>query len=331
LDAIELPVLRLGLAGFSADQEAAVRSVVAASKMTQWQFGAMAGADAWVVNGQCTQHLGGGRIRVASRQPGGRSVQLQLEGGARPVAFASPLPPSLEAGLLLDVARPESILEAISVFEFVLAPQAVQYQLAALIVDQQEALGSGAFEVRAKGHLIATVDMRGEAAVLPSARATNFESAVWRRVERDRLEVPPNFARVTLSELMWRYVCRTSRAEVLPERYKVRPIFFRRAPRVEAVLVAEEHLLVMRELAARPSPFEELRERVGLEEATLSRVLAALYYVGSITCTKARAAPGTQGDLAGGRMPPRNSTLTTGEFEAADLRQLTAPAPLVVE
>ena len=46
------------------------------------------------------------------------------------------------------------------------------------------------------------------------------------------MKVPANFCRVSLSELMWRYVSRSSR-ELLPARYLKGPIFFRRAPRVE--------------------------------------------------------------------------------------------------
>lgn len=291
----------------------------------------MAGADAWIINGQCAQHLGSGRLRVASRQPGRRSLQLQVEGN-RPIAFASPLPSSVEAGCVLDVANRASILEAIAIFEFALAAQAAQYLLAAVIVEQQDSLGSGAFEVRGNRQLIATVDMRGDARVLPSVRPANFAAATWKRVDRHRLEAPANFVRASLSELMWRYMSRTSRTDLLPDRYRTKPIFFRRAPRVDALLVEQEHLLVMRELAIKPATLGELRERVDLDEATLVRVLAPLYYVGSITCTRSRATPTTQDDDPSGvRMPPRHSLLTTGEFEARDLRQLTAPAPLVID
>jgi hypothetical protein len=331
LSSIEVPVLRLGVAGFSPEQERAIQSAAAASRLTQWSCGPLAGADAWLVNGQCSQHLGEGRVRVASRQPGARSIQLQL-GAARPVAFASPLPQGLQATCTFDIARPESILEAIGAFEFILAAEAAQFLLAGQIVDQQEVLGSGAFELRAKGQLIAVVDMKGDACVLPSVRPANFDVAVWTRIERDRVRVPPNFVRASLAQLMWRYVSRSQR-DLLPDRYRKGPIFFRRPPRLDPLLVEEEHLLVMRELAIQPASFDELKRRLDMpEEAALARALAALYYVGSVTTNRMRAGPTTvAGELPRG---PRTSSnygeLRSGHLplELTDLRQLTAPAPL---
>jgi hypothetical protein len=327
VDAIELPVLRLGCAGFSAEQEAAIHAAAAASRITHWIFGPLAGADAWFVNGQVTQHLPDNRLRVASRQPGGRSLVLDIGGDKRPIAFALPVPATLDAVRTFDVGRHEAILEALGVFEFVLAPQAAEFLLASHIVDQQEALGAGAFEVRARGQLVAAVDMRGDAWVLPSVRPSNFDAALWKRVERARLVPPPNFVRVSMSELMWRYVSRSQR-DLLPERYRSNPIFFRRPPRVDPVLVEEEHLLVMRELAIRPARFDELRQRLELAEDTLARVLATLYYVGCVTTTRSRATPTTQADDL--TVPPRPPTQygepPRQDFELADLRLLTAPA-----
>ena len=330
MDSIELPVLKLGLAGFPPEQEHLIRDAAAASRSTEWVCGALPGADAWVLNGHRAQHLGSGRVRVASGLAGGRSLQLQLADLPRPVAFAVPLPPTMQAACTFDLAQPQSIIEAIGVFEFALAPQAAQFLLAGHVVQHQDALGAGTFEVRARGQLIAVVDMSGDAAVLPSVRPSNFEFAVWKRIDRARIAIPDNFSRVTLSELMWRYVSRTSR-DVLPPRYLKGPVFFRRAPRVDPVLVEEEHLLVMRELAVRPLSFEEMLRVLELPEATLSRALAALYYVGSITSTRARAASGTvAGDIRRSQGNSNYGELRAGGTELADLRQLTAPAPIVL-
>lgn len=330
MDSIELPVLKLGLAGFSPEQDRAIQDAAATSRITLWACGAMPGADAWMVNGQCTQHLGEGRVRVASRQPGERSVQLELSGQRRPVAIAAPLPPTLVNARTFDAGQPQSVVEAIGAFEFALAAQAAQYLLAAHVVQHQETLGGGLFEVRAKGQLLAVVDMRGDAAVLASVRPANFERAVWKRADRARLEVPANFSRVSLSELMWRYVSRTTR-DLLPQRYRSGPIFFRRPPRVDPVLVDEEHLLVTRELAIRPLAFDELQRVLELPEDVLARTLAALYYVGAITSNRARSAPtSVAGDSSGSLPGSHYGELRAREVELTDLRQLTAPAPFVL-
>lgn len=291
----------------------------------------MTGADAWLINGQCAQYLGEGRLRVASGHPSGRSVQLQLSNPRRPVAFALPAPPAVSGACTFDVGRPESILEAIGVFEFVLAAEAAQFLLAAQIVDQQEMLGTGAFELRTKGQLIAVVDMKGDACVLASARPANFDLGVWTRVGRERMRVPRNFVRASLAQLMWRYVSRSSR-DLLPGRYRQGAIFFRRPPRVDPVVIDETHLLVMRELAIRPAAYEELQRRLELPDEVLARALAALYYVGSITTNRTRAGSTTvAAELPRGSRPVSNyGELRSGHMplEVTDLRHLTAPAPL---
>jgi hypothetical protein len=331
LGAIELPILRLGLAGFSPEQERAIEAAAAASRITHWACSALAGADAWLINGQFAQHLGDGRIRIASRQTGGRSVQVQLSEAKRPVAIAQPAPAGLVGVSTFEIANPQSILEAIGVFEFVLAAEAAQFLLASHIVEQQDALGTGVFELRAKGQLIAVVDMKGDACVLPSARPLNFDLGVWSAIDRERMRVPANFVRASLAQLMWRYVSRTTR-DVLPERYRRKRIFFRRPPRIEPVLVDEEHLLVMRELAIRPASFDELKARLEMGDELLARTLAALYYVGSITTNRSRAGPNSRADdtSTGLRINSNYGELRSGHgpVELADLRQLTAPAPL---
>jgi hypothetical protein len=257
-------------------------------------------------------------------------MRLQLS-RERPAAFSVPVPAGLQGATTFDVARDASILEAIGVFEFVLAVPAAQFLLAAHIVDQQDVLGTGTYELRARGQLVAVVDMRGDAWVLPSVRPANFDAAVWDRIDRDRIRVPANFARSSLALLMWRYASRTRR-DLLPERYRKSPIYFRRPPRIDPVLVDEEHLLVMRELAIRPAGWDELKGHLPMDEATLARALAALYYVGSITTNRLRAGPTTvAGALGrGSHAASRYAELRSSHmpFEVTELRHLTAPAPL---
>jgi hypothetical protein len=111
-------------------------------------------------------------------------------------------------------------------------------------------------------------------------------------------------------------------------------MFFRRPPRIDPVLVEEEHLLVMRELAIRPATFDELKTRVEMADDLLARTLAALYYVGSITTNRSRAGPSTRADdlPPGMRMNSNYGELRSGgePLELADLRQLTAPAPIAI-
>jgi hypothetical protein len=54
-------------------------------------------------------------------------------------------------------------------------------------------------------------------------------------------------------------------------------------------LIGDAHLLISRELAVGPLAFNELLDATRLDEDTLARALADLYYVGSITSNPERA------------------------------------------
>jgi hypothetical protein len=132
------------------------------------------------------------------------------------------------------------------------------------------------------------VNMPGEIAVLPSAGPSDFEEAVWSR-QPAGIDIPENFVRTSLSQLMWQYAVRTQR-DVLPRHYRTGVLYYRRPPRVPQRAVMDTHLLLMRELACEPAHFEALRRRCGLDAQQLARDLAALYFVGSITSNRKRAA-----------------------------------------
>src|SRR4051812_43861911 len=92
---IELPVLRLGMAGFSGPQEARAQEALAAatSGSVIWQAARFTDADVWWINGARTQMLADTTLRIASGVPTGRSISLNLQEVDRPVAFSTPLAP----------------------------------------------------------------------------------------------------------------------------------------------------------------------------------------------------------------------------------------------
>ena len=84
---IELPVLRLGLAGFSAEQKAELDAMLRHTSPGghMWQVGKFADAEAWWVNGSRLQMLSDGNVRVAPGTPTERSLQLDLAQVDRPI------------------------------------------------------------------------------------------------------------------------------------------------------------------------------------------------------------------------------------------------------
>lgn len=335
--ALELPVLRLGLAGFSDDQQAAVAQALRGlGESSVWEVAAFDAADAWWMNGARTQVLAPDRIRVGSGTPEGKALQLQLTEVDRPIAFTHPLPQQFKPMHAFDLASAQAMNGVLQKFETWLAPLTAQFCLAAHIIEHQSALGSGVFELRLNGQLLAVVDMQGEVAVRSTSGPSHFEGAMWRRQSRPQ-PIPDNFVRTSLSQLMWQYALRSQR-DALPKHYRTGLIYFRRAPRLPQRLLKDSHLVLMRQLSVAPSSFRQLQELCNTDELRLARDLAALYLVGSITSNPKRAArPPAVADAENtGSAGPHshlfgNSGVSDSSFRRPTLApaDLTAPAPLI--
>jgi hypothetical protein len=293
---IELPVLRLGLAGFSAQQVAELDALLRRSAPGRyiWQIGHFSDADAWWLNGSRVQRVAENTIRVVPAIPTERSLQLNMEEVDRPIGFGLPLAcaPS-EPHYTFDPASPASVNQVLEKFESWLQPVAAQFSLAARIIEQESVLGCASYQVVLNGRLLAVVNMLGDIGVLPSAGPADFDDAMWVR-QPGKSGIPESFVRTSLSELMWQYALRTTR-DVLPKRYRTGLLYFRRPPHLPQRLLSDSHLLVMRELSAGAGVFADLQQRTGMAAQALARILAALYLVGTITSNPKRASVTTVG------------------------------------
>lgn len=303
---IDRPVLRLGVAGFSREQEQQVEAALAAASgaTVEWRTGPFAQADAWWLHGGRTQQLGGGILRVGPGQTSARVVQIALTEVDRPLAVALPIAGGFQPTFFFRLDDPGSMAATLKKFAAWLQPVVAQYALASCIVDQEPALGAGAWEVLRGSELIATVDMHKGTAVAPNATALDFVDATWCVRDHGAAIHPREFICASLSQLMWQYAVRTSR-DLLPARYRAKRLYFRRPPRLAQRKMDNAHLLLLRDLAGHPgSRFEDVAHRTGLAEDALAHHLAALYMVGSITANPNRAAswhtrPGSEGHDGG--------------------------------
>lgn len=336
---IELPVFRLGVAGFSAEQSDRLGAALAgaAPGPLAWEIRTLAEADAWWVNGSRVQLLADHTLRVPPGFPTERALQLHLPDIDRPVAFSTPVAcAEITPAYTFDAESVPSMAMALEKFEAWLSPLAAQFSLASHIVEGEVALGRGVFEVILDGQMLAVVDMHGETGLLPGTSPMDFEDAEWRRRDPSA-GIPENFLRTSLSLLMWQYCTRTRR-DLLPRHYRTSPLYFRRPPRVPHRVMRDSHLLIMRELARGPATLEGLRQRTSLPALQLARDLAALYFVGSITSNPKRAAPGwamrrqedVEGDTGGNSSLPSglDSSLPADAGRAMPPSDLTAPAPM---
>ena len=324
--------LRLGLAGFTADQQESVHAALQSRppSAAAWEIVPFTEADAWWVHGARTVPMPDGTLRVNPGKPSGRSVLLDLSDIDRPLAFARPVPAAPFDAASFDLEDPVQVAAMLDRFSGWLQPLTAQFCLAASLLEQHAALGTGSFHVLQGPQLIAVVNMRGDAGVLPTATTVDFEEALWRRSPQSNPPIPEQFARLSLSQLMWQFAQRSTR-DLLPPHYRTGLLYFRRPPRLPQRLMRDAHLLLLRELATGCGTMEELQARTGMASTQISRDLAALYLVGAITSNPKRAAAG-----ATKRLETNDSLLSAPPSlpSAAAPRagpvnpDLTAPAPL---
>ena len=293
---IEVPVLRLGLAGYTEEQQKAVEDTAAAagSEAARWELGSFADADAWWLEGSRTLLMANQHLRVQPAVPSGRSVQLALADVDRPVAFSRPVTaPGFKPAVTFDLADRAAGAAVLNQFATWMQTTLAQFALASSIADNQPSLNSGSWEVLRETELLAVVDLKLGAGVMPGVKATDFAGASWCIRDRGAVKIPPNYPRASVSQVMWQYAQRTQR-DLLPPHYRGQPLYFRRPPRLPQRQMKDAHLLAMRELVAHPGMnFHGLQQATGMGESQLARVLSALYVVGSVTSNPKRAMPGT--------------------------------------
>jgi hypothetical protein len=338
---IEVPVLRLGLAGFSEAQQktATEAAAAAASGRATWEVGSFADADAWWLEGTRTMIMQNQHLRVQPAVPSGRSVQLALADVDRPVAFSLPIAaPGFKPAVTFELGDRKAAQSVLHLFADWMQIMLSQFALASSIADHQPMLNSGSWEVLREKDLLAVVDLKLGAAVMPGVTPADFAEATWCLRDHGNVVIPANYARCSVSQLMWQFAQRTAR-DLLPPHYREQKLYFRRPPRLPQRQLRDAHLLLMRELAAQPGMgFGELQQSTGLGDAQLGRYLSALYVVGSITSNPKRASSGA------GRLPgSRDATAVASDQsifnysmlnpsqppDPKKIHDMTAPAPLL--
>jgi DNA-binding transcriptional ArsR family regulator len=288
----DIPVLRLGLAGFTTSEQASLTTAMAlraARGQIVWQAAALGEADAWCVNGSRVQRLPDGSLRIVPGLPSGRSIRISPADIDWPMAFSTPLgSPEFRPACAFQLEDPGSIDSMLQQLESWLRPLRVQFYLASQVVEEGLNLHSGVFHVNVKGKLYAVVGRRSGIGVLPDAEPADLRKGVWSHRSERTEPVPGHFVRTDFSELMWQYATRTLR-DCLPPHYRTRRLFLRRPPRVPMRLLSDPSLLLVRELASGPASIAELAQCTGMADPQLSRHLGALYMVGAITADPRRA------------------------------------------
>lgn len=287
---METPVFRLGLVGFSEREEQQIRDGAAAYPQADWRCGRAEGADAWLIKGARIARIHDNRLRVIASDGTSTGAAFLLDIGSRPVAIATPAPQQVTqlVPLFFDPAQDGGLAQGLSALDAALLKQRRRYWTASHLVEHNATVGKALFELRAGAAVLAIADMKGTVFISPHATEQEFDCAVWNHRARKTVEAPPDFEQQSLAELLWAYATRTQR-DLLPARYRDSSIYLRRPPRVPQESVGDVHLRIIRELAVDAASMTNLVERIGVDDKTLARSLAALYLVGSVTTNPERA------------------------------------------
>lgn len=290
--AVEPPILWLGMSGFDPQNRAALERCLARPPgMARWRICELGEADAWWVNGAKVRVLPDGNLKVAAGLPTERALRLNLSQIDRPVAFAQPLATAeFEPRCTFEVASKLSILTVLQQFESYLRLLRVQFVLGFQIIECAASVRRGVYHVVQGGSLLAVLDFaRGKAGLSPHAQPAELQHADWYKRPDGARDMPDNFVLRSPAQLAWAYVRHTDR-DMLPARYRVETIYYRRVPRVPLHWLRDSQLTLLRELSIESGTFDSLRQRTALPARRIQEDLTCLYYSGAITTTRDRAA-----------------------------------------
>jgi hypothetical protein len=289
--AAEQPILWVGMSGFAPQQRPVLEASLALPGLARWRVCPFGDADAWWVNGAKVRVMPDGNLKVAAGLPTERALNLNLNEVDRPVAFAAPLASAdFEPRYTFDPVSEASIHVVLRQFESWLWLVRAQFVLGAQIIKRGAELRHCIYHVSYGGKLLAVLDFQhGKAALSPRVHPVSLWEAQWDKRPKGAGGLPESFVHSTPGQLAWAYVRRTDK-DMLPARYRTETIYFRHVPGVPLRWLRDSQLMLLRELSAEPGTMEALRQRTGLAAAHTEHDLTCLYYAGSITTTRAKAA-----------------------------------------
>jgi hypothetical protein len=323
---MHLPRLRMALVGF--DDPAVPESLLRARSRPGWETASLDDADALWVAGASARMEADSLVRVWNGD-GKPAVVLHLNTLERPLTFTLPLADArMEDVDRVDLQKTSSVDHALRRTEQALRAVLLQLAMAQQIAQRLPTLTAQTYHVTLNDKLVAVVSVPGRIGIELGLDPEQLAEARWIARPAFANDIPKWFLPTSFAECLWLYASRT-RAELLPQRYRTAPLYFRCVPRVPQRLMQNLHYAVLSELATAPRTFAELQQSIGLPEQELDAALTVLYFSGSVTCNPERAARRagaanrdavTASELRNSMFPPIGP--------ASGVRDATMPAPL---
>jgi hypothetical protein len=282
---MEQPLLRLGLLGFDQDQalQATLRVQSAACANSRWQVVSFEDADMWLLHSSRVSMGSGGTLVIGNPASPGSPMTVDPAQASRPVAFTSPLPPTIDAKLSINLDDAFECATALNLFSRVLMRLCTFFALGEQVASRQSGLERGIYQLHFESKLVAVVDLSlWQVGMLPDANPLELALASWRHRPYETNYLPEGFKGIALDKLMWVYASRTQ-TDRLPASYRTEPIQLRRLSVVPQSWLHQDHMNVIGLISQQPCLMSTLAQRTQMSDKRLASCLTALYYSGTIT------------------------------------------------
>lgn len=249
-----------------------------------WQVVDPQRADVWCVNAQAVEDRGAAGLNVRHRHSDGQLKGLDLRKAPGLLAVSSEHFAATAGAVLFDAGRQGSVVAAFRTLESRLGLLRCDYALGcSLAWHQEEVAGGGVYQLLYHSRLMAVVDLRRGMAAYPlTATPADLLRAEWTRRPHGAGVAPDSFVRRATADLVWTYAVRTT-LDILPTRYRRKPIYFCRMPRMPIEQLDPAHIRLMAALRAGPMVLADLAQRLGAPERQVCRLLAALHAAGAVS------------------------------------------------
>ena len=314
------PLLNVGLAGFDAADQAHIKGVLRLlpQKISKWRVSGLAGADALLVCGKntrfCATLLPASKdiLEVLEGSTPEKLIMLSLRSMNSPLAFSLPIAAAgIEPALSFDAASPASIQQVLQDFENGLWAKLAQFAVGKQLTERELDLRACVYHVLHVGKLLAIVDLvHFQIGLLSGIDPQLFDQAIWEKRPSQAATIPPQFLKTDVAKVRWVYAQHSQR-DLLPGRYRHKPIYYRQPPQVVSAWLTDPQMRILHELASTPANFLQLVERLGVRHEDLAKDLACLYCAVSITTTASKAAMATA-DKTVKRLSDPASAVDTG-------------------
>lgn len=300
------PLLYLGLMGFDAESEAAVKcwldknaaitdGEAPAEQHPIWQIVDFRQADALLIRGAGVvqgfgthlQFLPALQGKDALAPPGPLGVDLR--GIKLPFVLSDAehlhaLGVDVSNQWVLNRLDEAGMLRALQHFEASLRTLRSLFALGMELLDRKQELEvEHTYHLEHNGNLDAIVDMPLRRVLMrPGTRPIDISMDAWLRRPKSANFAPHEFVECSLDEIGWVYAMHGHQIE-LPKRYRSKQIYIHRNPQVRGSLMSSRHAALVDHLWQHPLTLAELyRDRPDLSE-WLERDLHALYLVRCIS------------------------------------------------